>query len=101
MSRSTSDRRNHPLSKPMTATKTYDPENPLHSLTPEQLDEIGREFIQLHDEIFGDLGADDAKYIRSMITFHRRLVALSRIVLIGAKYKPLWALGTAGLSFAK
>jgi linoleoyl-CoA desaturase len=89
------------LSEPLTETKTYDPENPLHSLTQEQLDEIGREFDKLHDEIFGDLGDDDAKYIRSMITFHRRLVALSRIVLIGAKYKPLWLLGTAGLSFAK
>jgi linoleoyl-CoA desaturase len=82
-------------------TKKYDPENPLHRLTPEQLDDIGREFDKLHDEVFGDLGDSDAKYIRSMITFHRRLVALSRIVLIGAKYKPLWLLGTAGLSFAK
>jgi NADPH-dependent stearoyl-CoA 9-desaturase len=82
-------------------TKPYDPENPLHRLTPEQLDEIGREFDKLHDEVFGDLGDSDANYIRSMITFHRRLVALSRIVLIGAKYKPLWLLGTAGLSFAK
>ncbi len=81
--------------------KVYDPGNPLHRLSSEQLDEIGREFDKLHDEIFGDLGDSDAKYIRSMITFHRRLVALSRIVLIGAKYKPLWALGTAGLSFAK
>jgi linoleoyl-CoA desaturase len=79
----------------------YDPGNPLHRLSSEQLDDIGREFDKLHDEVFGDLGDSDAKYIRSMITFHRRLVALSRIVLIGAKYKPLWALGTAGLSFAK
>jgi fatty acid desaturase len=81
--------------------KKYDPDNPLHRLSSEQLDDIGREFDKLHDEIFGDLGDSDAKYIRSMITFHRRLVALSRIVLVGAKYKPLWALGTAGLSFAK
>ncbi len=83
------------------AAKPYDPENPLHKLTSEQLDEIGREFDKLHDEVFGDLGDSDAKYIRSMITFHRRLAALSRIVLIGSKYKPLWLLGTAGLSFAK
>jgi NADPH-dependent stearoyl-CoA 9-desaturase len=85
----------------LSQTKPYDPENPLHRLTPEQLDEIGREFDKLHDEVFGDLGDSDANYIRSMITFHRRLVALSRIVLVGAKYKPLWLLGTAGLSFAK
>ena len=81
--------------------KPYDPENPLHRLTREQLDEIGREFDKLHDEVFGDLGDSDANYIRSMITFHRRLVALSRIVLIGLEVQAAWVLGTAGLSVAK
>ena len=79
----------------------YDQDNPLNRLSQEELDEIGREFDNLHDEIFGDLGDRDATYIRSMITLHRRLAALSRLVLIGAKYRPLWLLGTAGLSFAK
>jgi linoleoyl-CoA desaturase len=79
----------------------YDENNPLHQLTQEQLDEIGVEFDKIHDEVFSDLGDSDARYIRSMITFHRRLALMSRVVLIGSKYKPLWLLGTAGLSVAK
>jgi fatty acid desaturase len=79
----------------------YDPANPLYKLTDEQLDEIGKEFDALHDEVFNDLGESDAHYIRSMITFHRRLGAISRGVLIFSKFKPAWILGTAGLSVAK
>ncbi len=75
--------------------------NPLHRLTPEQVEEIGREFQQIHDEVFADLGERDATYIRSLIQFHRRLAALSRIVLMASRYKPAWVLGTAGLSLAK
>jgi len=79
----------------------YDPTNPLYRLTEEQLDEIGRELDALHDAVFADLGEADANYIRSMITFHRRLAAMSRAVLIFSKYKPAWLIGTAGLSIAK
>ena len=76
-------------------------ENPLNRLTDEQIDAIGEEFQQIHDEVFDDLGERDATYIRSIIQFHRRLAALSRIVLMASQYKPAWALGTAGLSVAK
>ena len=31
-------------------------ENPLHRLTDEQIEAIGREFQQLHDEIVAELG---------------------------------------------
>jgi NADPH-dependent stearoyl-CoA 9-desaturase len=75
--------------------------NPLHRLTPDQLEEIGQEFQTIHDEVFGDLGERDATYIRSLIQFHRRLAALSRIVLMASRYKPAWVLGTTGLSLAK
>jgi fatty acid desaturase len=75
--------------------------NPLHRLTREQIEEIGREFQQIHDEVFADLGERDATYIRSLIQFHRRLAALSRIVLMASRYRPAWILGTAGLSLAK
>ncbi|MDP9116373.1 MAG: acyl-CoA desaturase [Actinomycetota bacterium] len=75
--------------------------NPLHRLTPEQLEEIGEEFQKIHDEVFADLGDRDAVYIRSLIQFHRRLAVLSRIVLMASRYKPAWLLGTAGLSLAK
>jgi len=76
-------------------------ENPLYRLTPEQIEEIGREFDALHDEVFDDLGERDAVYIRSMIALHRRLVLLGRLWLFGAKNKPMWAMGTATLSMAK
>ena len=76
-------------------------ENPLHRLTDEEIDRIGEEFQALHDEVFDDLGDRDATYIRSIIEFHRRLAALSRIVLMASQYKPAWVLGTTGLSAAK
>ena len=69
--------------------------------TPEQIDEIGEEFQTIHDEVYADLGERDADYIRRIIQFHRRLAALSRIVLMASRYPPAWLLGTAGLSVAK
>jgi fatty acid desaturase len=75
--------------------------NPFDRLTPEQIEEIGKEFQTIHDEVFADLNDSDAKYIHSLITFHRRLAALSRIVLMASRYKPALVLGTAGLSLAK
>lgn len=79
----------------------YNPENPLHRLTPEQLDELGKELDTLHDEIFSSLGDSDARYICNMITLHRRLVAASRGALLFSRFKPAWVVGTAGLSIAK
>ena len=76
-------------------------DNPLHKLTEEQIEELGKEFDAIHDEIFDDLGDDDAEYIRAIVEYHRRLVALSRIVLMASRYWPAWVLGTIGLSTAK
>jgi fatty acid desaturase len=79
----------------------YDENNPLFKLSQKELDEIGEAFDELHEKVKADLGESDARYIRSMITLHRRLAAMSRMVLIFSKYKPAWLLGTAGLSVAK
>ncbi|MDQ2795821.1 MAG: acyl-CoA desaturase [Actinomycetota bacterium] len=86
---------------PKTDVTPYDPANPLYQLSDEQLEEIGKEFDALHDEIFDDLGDTDARYIRNMISFQRRLVAASRAVLLFSRFKPAWIVGTAGLSIAK
>ncbi|MEV4422253.1 acyl-CoA desaturase [Patulibacter sp. NPDC049589] len=75
--------------------------NPLFRLSSEQIEEIGEAFQKIHDEVKADLGERDAHYIRSIIEFHRRLAALSRIVLMASRYPPAWLLGTAGLSVAK
>ncbi|MFT4189317.1 MAG: acyl-CoA desaturase [Aeromicrobium sp.] len=79
----------------------HDPDHPLHKLTPEQLEEIGKEFQAIHDEVYADLGERDAEYIRGLVRFHRRLAALSRVALLGSKSTPALVGGTIGLSIAK
>jgi linoleoyl-CoA desaturase len=76
-------------------------ESPLAKLSDEEIEQLGREFDAIHDEVFNDLGERDAIYIKSMIAMHRRLVAMGRVELLGARYWPLWLLGTASLSAAK
>ncbi|HTA97282.1 MAG TPA: acyl-CoA desaturase [Solirubrobacteraceae bacterium] len=76
-------------------------ESPLARLTPEQLEQLGREFDAIHDEVFADLGDRDSRYIRSTIKLHRQLVLAARAMLLGSRYKPLWFAGTASLSIAK
>jgi fatty acid desaturase len=78
-----------------------DIENPLQKLTKEQIEAIGKEFDDLHDEVFEDLGDRDARYIRGMIDLHRRLALLGRVFLIGSRYKAGWIAGTSTLSVAK
>jgi linoleoyl-CoA desaturase len=86
---------------PQRPVTPYDPDNPLYRLSEEELEALGNEFDALHDEIFNDLGATDARYIRNMIKLQRQLVAASRVVLLFSRFRPAWLLGTAGLSIAK
>jgi len=78
-----------------------EPDNPLRRLTPEQLEQLGREFDAIHEEIYADLGERDARYIRSIIALHRQLALAGRAPLLGSRRRPLWLLGTASLSLAK
>jgi NADPH-dependent stearoyl-CoA 9-desaturase len=82
-------------------TGHHEPDNPLARLTLEQIEALGREFDAIHDEVFAELGDSDARYIRSTIKLHRRLVLAARAMLLGSRYKPLWLAGTAALSVAK
>jgi fatty acid desaturase len=82
-------------------TTAAPPVNPLHRLTPEQIEELGEKFEAIGKEVRDSLGERDAVYIKSIIEFHRRLGALSRIVLMASRYPPAWLLGTTGLSVAK
>jgi fatty acid desaturase len=86
---------------PPAAPSFEEPENPLHRLTPEQLEQLGRELDALHEEVFADLGERDARYIRSTIRFHRQLVIAARLLLLRSDKRPLWLAGTAALSLAK
>ena len=54
------------------------PANPLHRLTDEQIEQLGKEFDELHEQVKADLGDRDATYIRSMIGFQRRLALIGR-----------------------
>src|SRR3954471_14203487 len=76
-------------------------ENPIHNLSEEQLEEIGRKFDELHDHVRSDLGDLDARYIRGIIDLHRRLGLLGRVLLIGSRFRPAWVAGTATLGMAK
>jgi linoleoyl-CoA desaturase len=76
-------------------------ESPLARLSDEEIEALGKEFDAIHDRVFSELGARDARYIRSMIEMHRRLLVLSRALLVFSRFKPFWVLGTAGLSLAK
>ncbi len=78
-----------------------EPESPLARLSPEQIEELGREFDAIHDEVFADLGEGDAKYIRNTIKLHRYLVLAARAMLVGSSKRPFWLGGTAALSVAK
>jgi fatty acid desaturase len=82
-------------------TRFDEPDNPLARLTPEQIEQLGREFDAIHDEVFAELGDRDSRYIRSTIKLHRQLVLAARAMLLGSRYKPLWLAGTASLSVAK
>ncbi len=83
------------------AADTAEAESPLARLTAEQLEQLGREFDAIHDEVFADLGEADAKYIRNTIKLHRCLVLGARAMLIGSHKRPFWLGGTAALSMAK
>jgi fatty acid desaturase len=76
-------------------------ENPLNRMTPEQIEAIGREFDELHEEVKSDLGERDALYIHGIIDLHRRLGLIGRALLIGSRFRPAWVAGTATLSLAK
>jgi fatty acid desaturase len=78
-----------------------DAESPLSRLTPKQIDELGREFDAIHDEVYADLGDRDRRYIVSMIEMHRRLAAMGRVELLASRLPFFWVLGTATQSMAK
>jgi linoleoyl-CoA desaturase len=78
-----------------------EPENPLHRLSEEQIEEIGREFEALHKAVREDLGERDSRYIRSMIAMQRRLALLGRLELIASRWRAPWLIGAATLGLAK
>jgi fatty acid desaturase len=91
----------HNRNGPAAPAESDRPDNPLHRLTAEQLEEIGREFDELHEQVRNDLGGRDATYIRSMIAFQRRLALIGRAELIASRWRIPWVVGASTLGMAK
>jgi fatty acid desaturase len=87
--------------RPPAAPDLDEPPSPLATLTSEQIEQLGREFDAIHDEVYADLGDRDSRYIRSTIKLHRHLVLAARALLMGSQRRPLWLGGTTALSLAK
>ncbi|GHF01321.1 fatty acid desaturase [Amycolatopsis deserti] len=70
-------------------------------LTPEQIEEFGREMDAIRQRIVADLGQDDVDYIRNVIRTQRGLEVAGRALLFGGFFPPAWLAGVGALSLAK
>ena len=75
--------------------------NPIGHLTADDIEQIGVELDAIRQSVIDTRGADDAAYIRKVISAQRKLELGSRAVLLVSFFPPAWILGTAGLSVAK
>src|SRR5436305_3517350 len=82
------------------SSETAQSDNPLHKLSDEQIEELGKLFDKLHDDVKSDLGQRDADYIRGVIALHRRLALIGRAALVAARFRPARIFGTANFSAA-
>ncbi|MBO4240613.1 fatty acid desaturase family protein [Pseudonocardia alni] len=70
-------------------------------LTEADVEAIGHELDAIRADVEERRGQHDADYIRTMITWQRRLNVAARVTLFGSRIPPLWFAGTAMLSVAK
>jgi NADPH-dependent stearoyl-CoA 9-desaturase len=76
-------------------------ESPLSRLSDEEIEQLGKEFDAIHDEVFAELGERDRRYIVGMIEMHRRLAVGGRVLLFGSRNRVALFAGTTMLSLAK
>ncbi|MBB3052521.1 fatty acid desaturase [Prauserella isguenensis] len=70
-------------------------------LTPQQVEEFGREMDELRARIVADLGADDVEYIQNVIKTQRGLEVTGRALMYAGFFPPAWLAGVGALSLAK
>ncbi len=71
-------------------------------LSPEQVDELGRELDTIRADVVGSLGVRDHHYIHSVIRFQRGLETSARALLfLGARNRTAWIIGAGALGVAK
>ena len=76
-------------------------DNPIGHLTPEDIENLGRELDAIREQLIASRGERDARYIRRLIKFNRGLELGSRTLLLASLFPPAWILGTVGLSLSK
>ncbi|GGV37668.1 fatty acid desaturase family protein [Streptomyces spectabilis] len=67
----------------------------------DRTEELGRELDRLRAEVVAARGADDARYIRTVIAVQRGCEAGGRAALAVSLFPPAWIAGTALLAVAK
>ncbi|HJQ07640.1 MAG TPA: acyl-CoA desaturase [Nocardioides sp.] len=70
-------------------------------LTPEDVEQLGRELDAIRAEIEESRGAADAAYIQRLIKVQRGLAFAGRVLLLRSRNRFAWAGGTAALALAK
>ncbi|WP_199430257.1 fatty acid desaturase family protein [Qaidamihabitans albus] len=70
-------------------------------LTPEQVEEFGREMDAIRQRIVADLGKEDVDYIHTVIRTQRALEVVGRSLLFAGFFPPAWVAGVGTLSLAK
>jgi linoleoyl-CoA desaturase len=75
--------------------------NPAAHLTPEDIENLGRELDAIREQVIASRGERDAAYIRKVIDGQRKLELGSRAILLFSLFPPAWIVGTLGLSISK
>src|SRR5438067_234525 len=70
-------------------------------LTPEQVEEFGREMDEIRQRIVADLGEADVDYIHNVIKTQRGLEILGRSLLFAGFLPPAWLAGVSALTVSK
>lgn len=72
-----------------------------YRLTPDEVEAFGRDIAAIRERVLGELGEDDARYIRRLVRVQRTLEIAGRGLLYAWAFPPAWALGVAALGLAK
>jgi fatty acid desaturase len=72
-----------------------------YGLSPEQLDQIGRELDAIRERVLADRGEADVVYLRRVIRWQRGLAAAGRASLFLGFLPPFWIGGAVALGLAK
>ncbi|MDT7633809.1 MAG: NADPH-dependent stearoyl-CoA 9-desaturase, partial [Pseudonocardiales bacterium] len=95
--KSTSNKTAEPRVHPVPST----PAPEACDLTAAQVEELGRRLDEIRDRVIASRGADDAAYIRRVISTQRKLEIAGRALLFAGILPPAWLAGTTLLSIAK